>query len=193
MSRTFLVVKVNAAVSVQVSGADGQPLAGARVSVREIGATSAVAFRRWTYTNDQGRYALRVPAGQYKVTAAYRNMISPLPGIVFLSPGIEHLTANLQFRTKNAQISGAVMYDGLAHAAFIRAYSDNGARVFTQTDLNGDWTLNLSAGEVWHIQAVGEEGSHFLKSQWMCPLPGVGVNPSSYLLELLPSATLPRA
>ena len=192
VTANFLVAEVNAAVSGQVSGPDGQPLAGARVSVREIGATSAVAFRRWTYTNDQGRYALRVPAGQYKVTAAYRNMISPLPVFVSLSPG-EHLTANLQFRTKNAQISGAVMYDGLAHAAFIRAYSDNGARVFTQTDLNGDWTLNLSAGEVWHIQAVGEEGSHFLKSQRMRALPGVGVNPSSYLLELLPSATLPES
>jgi hypothetical protein len=186
----FLVAEVNAVLSGQVRAPDGQPLAGARVTVKEIGATSAVAFRRWTYTNDQGRYTLRVPAGVYKVTADFRNMISPLPVIARLSPG-EYLTVNLQFRARNAQVGGTVVYAGSPHPAFIRAYSDNGAQVFTQADLNGAWTLNVSTGEAWHIQAVGEEGSIFLKSRRLRVLPAAGVDPNPYVLELLPSATLP--
>ena len=190
VTANFLVAEVNAVIIGIVSAPNGQPLAGARVTVIEQGTSQAVAFRRWTYTNDAGHYSLRVPAGTYKVTADTLNAISPLPATVTLA-AFEKKTANLQFRPKDATVSGTVVYNGQAHGAFLRAYSASGAHVVGQADLNGAWTLKLSAGETWRIQAVSEEGSLFLKSERLKLIPPVGVDPTSYTLTLQPGETLP--
>lgn len=187
----FGVVQVNAVLSGTVTGVGGQPLSGALVTAVEKNSTSAAALRRWTYTNAQGRYMLRLPAGSYKVTADYRNLLSPLPAYVTLAPE-EKKTVDLQFRAKNATVSGTVIYEGAPHTAFLRAYSSRGGRVNAQTDLNGAWTLQLSAGETWRIQAVGEEGTQFLKSARLVVTPQPGVDPVSHPLTLLPSETLPE-
>jgi hypothetical protein len=190
VSADFLVAQVNAVISGLVTGPNGVALSGARVSVVEQATTSSVAFRRWTYTNDSGHYSLRVPAGKYKVTAEALNMIAPLPAYVTLLDS-EKKTVDLQFRSKNAHVSGTVSYTGAAHTAFMRAYSSSGAHVSGLADLNGAWTLNLAAGETWWIQAVSEEGSLFLKSERIHFIPPVGVDPNAHSLTLQASESMP--
>ena len=192
VTANFLVAEVNAVISGTVTAPNGQPLGGARVTVIEKGTSQAVAFRRWTYSNAAGHYSLWVPAGSYKVTSDYLNAISPLPASVTLA-ATEKKTVNLQFRPKNATVSGTVVYDGQPHPAFLRAYSASGAHVIGQADLNGAWTLHLSASETWRIQAVGEEGSLFLKSERIQIIPPVGIDPTSYPLILQASETLPAS
>jgi hypothetical protein len=124
--------------------------------------------------------------------ASYDNLISPLPQTVTLAAG-ETSVVNLEFRAKNATLNGTVVYNGAPHSAFIRAYSSNGAHVTGLTDLNGNWSIHLRAGETWHIQAVSEEGDLFLKSERIHVQVKPGVDPNSYQLTLLESDTLPKA
>ena len=188
----FLVAQVNAAIGGVVTGPGGAPMPGVRVSVRELGASAAAAFQRWTYTNASGAYLLRVPAGQYRVRADERNLIAPLPVDVTVAAG-ERGRADLQFRAKNATVSGTVVYAGSAHVAELRAFSSSGAHLAGRTDLAGSWSLDLRAGETWHIQAVAEEGTQFLKSERIHLQVHPGTDPNSYQLTLLASDTLPEA
>lgn len=188
----FVVAQVNAVVTGFVLNPDGTPAVGARVTVQEGATESAVAFRRWAYTNALGHYALRVPAGTYRVTADQVNRIAPIPVVVSVPAGTIQ-RVDMQFRAANASISGTVVYQGAAHAAFIRAYSSSGAHVAGETDLAGNWSLALRAGETWHIQAVSEDGSAFLKSERINLQVKAGADPNRYTLTLLASDTLPEA
>jgi hypothetical protein len=194
----FTVAQLDAWIAGKVTDAQGTPVAGARVSVREINASSGNGFDQWDLTNAQGNYRVRVPAGSYVVRASYRNLLAPLPKRVAVASGdIAH--ANLQFRAKNAVITGQVTYNGSAHTAFVRAYSDTGAHVAALAGPLGHYILGVDAGETWHVQAVSEETAFsgtvtvtiFLKSPRMAITPTLGVNHLD--LALQPSDTLPES
>ncbi len=194
----FTVAQLDAWVVGKVTDAQGTPVAGARVSVREINVSSGNGFDRWDLTNAQGNYRVHVPAGRYEVRASYRNLLAPLPQMVVVaSGGTAH--ANLQFRAKNAVISGQVTYNSSAHTAFIRAYSDTGAHVDTLAGPLGHYLLGVDAGETWHVQAVSEQDTvsgtvtvtTFLKSPRTAIMPTLGVNMLDLVMQA--SDTLPES
>ena len=192
----FTVAHLDAVIAGKVTDAQGIPVAGARVSVRETNVSSGAGFDGWDLTNAQGNYRVRVPAGSYLARASYRNLLAPLPAPVSVASG-ETAHAALQFWAKDAVISGQVTYNSSAHTALVRAYSDSGAHVETLAGPLGHYVLGVNAGEAWHVQAVSEEPTlsgtvtvtTFLQSPRAAVTPTVGVNTLD--LALQPSATLP--
>lgn len=187
----FLVAEVNAVIRGTVRDANGMPAAGVRVTVTERGMGGGAAFRRWTETNADGFYRIPVPAGRYRVTADFRNWISPVPVNLFAVAN-HAVTANLMFRQKDAIISGTVSYAGAPHAAFIRAFSNTGAHVVGLAGLDGAYEIGVNSGDIWHVQAVSEEGDLFLRSRRAEVRTVLGANPGIDL-ELLEVGRLPKA
>ncbi len=187
----FSVAPVNAVLSGRVLDPQGIPVPGAKVTVVEQGAAAGTAFRRWALTGPQGRFTIPVTAGTYKVSVDFRNWIAPVPQIVTVNANQNKDLGDLQFRARDAAISGQVSYNGAPHAAFIRAYSDSGGHVTGLAGDDGRYILSVNAADTWHVQAVSEDGSTFLKSEVLKVLTVKGANPGNDL-ALQASETLPE-
>jgi hypothetical protein len=195
----FTVAQLDAWIHGTVTDPQGVGVPGALVSLHELNIASGLGFNDWVLTDSHGDYAAQVPAGAYLVRASKRGMIAPLPRAVIVAGG-GNATADLRFRRTNAVISGQVTYLDLPHTAFIRAYSDSGAHVFTLAGPHGHYALGVNAGETWHVQAVSEESTisgtvtvtTFLKSPRVAVMPNVGLSNIADLV-LAPSDALPDA
>jgi protocatechuate 3,4-dioxygenase beta subunit len=190
VTANFTVAELDARIAGRVTDPFGTPIPGARVSVMEQNAPAGIAFHRWALTNQDGHYAIRIPAGTYTVRADFRNWVNPVPRLITVHANTTALV-NLQFRQRDAEINGQALYLGVPHAAFIRAYSDTGAHVFT-TSADGNYTLFVNSGDTWHVQAVGEDGSDFLRSPRIAVIPIPGVNPGNNL-DMVVVDKLPKA
>ena len=186
----FTVAAINAAIGGQVLDPQSTPVAGAKVNIVEDGVASGLAFRRWALTGPNGHFLVAVPAGTYKITVDYKNWVAPLPQVVPVA-SLQVKTVTLSFRTRDALVSGLVAYNGSPHTAFIRAYSDTGAHVIGLAGADGKYVISVNSGDVWHIQAVSEEGSTFLKSDRLSVTPAPGGNKNNDLV-LKASDTLPE-
>jgi hypothetical protein len=195
----FTVARLDAAIAGRVTDAQGQPLPGAKVGIRELSAPAGEALTRWTLAGPDGRYRVRVTAGTYVVRADFRNLVQPQPQTVTVASGAT-ARADLHFRLRNAVIAGQVTYEGTGHTAFVRARSDSGAHIATLAGPNGHYELHVNAGDTWHIQAVSEAISGtttatetvFLKSERLDMTPQPGPNTGNDLsLEI--SDSLPDA
>ena len=187
----FTVARIDAAIGGRVTDAQGNPVAGAKVSADERDAPAGERFSRWTISGPDGRYLLRVTAGTYLVRADFRSLIPPQPQVMTVASG-SMARADLQFRPKNALIVGQVTYNGAGHTAFVRAYSDSGAHAFTLAGPGGQYRLGVNAGDTWHVQAVSEDGTTFLQSVRTSVTTHTGVN-GGVDLVLQPGAPLPDA
>jgi hypothetical protein len=195
----FTVARIDASIAGRVTDAQGQPLRGAKVGVRELNAPAGEAFSRWTLSGPDGRFRMSVPAGSYVVRADFRNLIQPQPQTVTVASGAT-ARADLQFRPRNAVVAGQVTYAGAGHTAFVRARSDSGAHVATLAGPNGHYELHVNAGDTWHVQAVSEAISEtttatetlFLKSERLEVTPQPGLNAGNELV-LEVGDTLPDA
>jgi hypothetical protein len=181
----FTVVAVNSAIHGLVRDPQGLPVRGAKVGVWEQGVAAGMAFTRWVETDKDGKYAIPVPAGTYKVGADFLRWISPQPVLVTVAAGAS-VTQDLAFRAFDATISGTVTFaDGTnpaqPHAAMVRAHTSGGAHTWAMAGPDGTYTLRVNAGDAWHIQAVSEEGSSFLKSASILLTPKPGKNPNNDL------------
>ncbi len=119
---------------------------------------------RWAYTDKDGRYATRVPAETYRVSASYgrelrqrfaplQRLINPVPIILPVAEQGQ-ATADLRFRVSDATISGQVTYENTGHAALIRVRSADGVNLSTRAAADGTFEIHLLAGQSWTIEAV---------------------------------------
>lgn len=187
-------------VSGTVTAPDGAtPLPGVRVVVSEISDDSA-AVVRWTYTDRSGEYRVRVPAGNYRVSAAYGErlrrevfrdqLISPAPTTVEVDAQA-NVTVDLSFRRSDAIVRGAVTYGDDPHTALVRARSADGVSIHTAAGPDGNFVLRLKSGLSWTIQAVSSEESDFLRSDSLTITPEEGINNLAETLVLSVTATIP--
>src|SRR5262249_35247065 len=150
-------------------------------------------------TRRDGSYRIRVPAGTFKVQAAYRDLIAPTPRIVTVMSGGSVDDVNLQFCAKEALIAGRVTYKRGAHSRFRPAHSHSGRHAYTVAGLQGFYALHVNSGDTWHVQAVSEVISGtgtltetiFLKSARIAVTTQAGPPPSQLNLALEPSSRLP--
>lgn len=179
-------------------GGQSVPLPGVRVSARPAG-ESAGSPTRWGYTNLQGEFELRVPAGAYVLSAHDSPVRAPTNRLIEPAPRRVTVTAqqalggqNLTFRASDAVITGTVSYNGAPYAALVRARSADGATVHVRAGGDGAYRLPLLAGLAWTVEAVSSDESTFLRSAKATVTPAAGANPA-LPLALLAVEELPES
>ncbi len=191
----FTVVKLDATISGKVTDPSSIGVPFAKVIVSEQVTSPGTGFDRWVLADKIGNYSVTVPAGTYKVRADHFKWISPIPVITTVASGAT-ATVNLQFRDFTATITGKVTYAGTPHPAMVRAWTADGAHTWAMAvqNLAGDYVyaLRVNAGDAWHIQAVSEDGSDFLRSKVLAITPAPGLNKGNDL-DLLKVSSLPGA
>ncbi|MFH0952422.1 MAG: carboxypeptidase regulatory-like domain-containing protein [Patescibacteria group bacterium] len=174
-SKTFdiTLLKADSRISGTVTDSDGNPLPNAWVSAdTKIGGQKASYddyyynwYNRGKITDQNGNYSMQVPAGSYFVSASLppdMGMINPSAKKVTVNPD-NPATADLQFKVANGRITGQVTLDGELNTAFVWGYSDSGGYTEYYTD-DGNYSLNATKEDIWHVGAIYETSSTFYKS-----------------------------
>ncbi|MFH0853405.1 MAG: carboxypeptidase regulatory-like domain-containing protein [bacterium] len=152
---------------------DGTPMANAWISADTSFAgqsSNDTGFYDWwnnqgRITDNDGKFSIQVTAGSYFVTGS----LPPDQG--YINPEKQKVTVDadnsadliLQFRESDAQISGEVTLDGTANEATIWGWSEKGGYTETYTS-DGDYSLNATTNDNWHIGAYYETSSTFYQS-----------------------------
>ncbi len=118
-------------------------------------------------TSSDGSFRLEVPAGTYGLGSGAPSSlgyINPEFKRVDVAKDQEVTGVTLQYRESDAQISGSVLLNGEKSEGFVWAWSESGAHseTFTRT---GDFTLNVTSDDVWHIGADWDIEQKFYRSQ----------------------------
>lgn len=159
------VTKRDALLEGIVLAPDGSPLAGAVVVADGQGRLlEQVALR--THSDENGRFALRVPHGPYQVRAAYDhdNWLNPVAQTRAVQRDGRLPNISLQFRESDVTLSGSTsiengdLVDGRVH---IWAYTKEGAATKTIVALGDAYELGLLSNSRWHIGAVVETSDSF--------------------------------
>lgn len=190
--------RIRGTVTAPASGGAQAPVSGVRVSVRELGATSD-GVARWAYTDRQGRFELRAPAGSYQISAYHgarpggARLIAPLPQTVSVTAQAE-TTVSLAFRSSDAVALGSVTYGnpGAPRAALVRARAADGTTVSARAGANGAFRLPLLAGVEWTIVAVSSDEGSFLRSAPATITPTPGEN-TGLALTLVAESAMPQS
>lgn len=136
-----------------------------------MGAPKKADLRQGIHTGDltaaDGTFRLAVPAGTYGIGSGAPSAlgyINPVFRRIAVEKDREVTGIVLQYRQADAQISGAVYLAGSKSEGFVWAWSENGAHSEAHTR-TGDYSLNVTKGEVWHVGADFEGGQEFYQSQ----------------------------
>ncbi|MEM7119499.1 MAG: carboxypeptidase-like regulatory domain-containing protein [Chloroflexota bacterium] len=159
------VTKRDGLLEGMVLAPDGSPLAGAAVVAEGQGRLLEQVTLR-THTDDNGRFALHVPHGPYRVRAAYDNDAWLNPVVQTRAVAKDGRLANitLQFRESDVTLSGLTtlesddVVDGRVH---IWAYNKDGAATKTVVALGEEYELGLLSNSRWHIGAALETADSF--------------------------------
>ncbi len=182
----FTLQKLDSTISGRVLDPDGNPLPNAWISIdtefgsqrssSQIADVYGGAFNRGNLTDGDGRFSIAVPQGDYFVSASLPTSfgyINPPVQTATVTPA-EPAALTFAFRRSDSTISGSVtlshttslsLFRAQNHQrspAYVSAWSDGGfAEQYTNT---GDYTLNVTKGDTWHVRAVYETTATFYAS-----------------------------
>ncbi|MBI3956537.1 MAG: carboxypeptidase regulatory-like domain-containing protein [Candidatus Kerfeldbacteria bacterium] len=217
-TRTFdlTLQKLDSTISGKVYDPDGNPLPNAWISVdTEFGGQKSSSdiydhyggfFNRGNVTNANGEFSIDVPRGEYFVTVTMPSSfgyINPSVQKILVAP-TSPATLEFRFRKSDATISGTTtigdttslrLFRALTRQnspAYVSAWSEEGgfADIYTNT---GDYTLNVTKGDAWHVSAVYETTSNFYHSDEYIITVGESGVATQDLPMSLSSITLPAA
>jgi len=119
-------------------------------------------------TNASGVYSLSVSGGTYELRAGIppwdtRNLLNPDPVDVTVASGATSTGNNLQFKLSDATITGNVTIDGSNQKSYVRAWSAAGKGTGAEAT-NGTYTLNVTQGDTWYVEAVAESSDTLYQS-----------------------------
>lgn len=170
------VLKGTNTISGTITDSDGNAVKSAvvnvdnRPSLENSGTASADNIVNATaMTDGSGAYTVKVPNGTYMVTVGLTpditsTEIAPDGKSVTVSGG-STATANLKFEKSDATIKGKVMTNGKADGGGTAiAYSDDGGKASAEIGADGSYTLNVTSGENWHVEAVDLSGKKLMES-----------------------------
>lgn len=200
ITKHLVAKQADATVTGTITDPDGSALSGAWVSVDTRSNTTAGSFDRegMFFTGDMsgsdGSYSINVPSGQTYYVEAHLP-----PGYSYINPkrkavtpgASATVTANLQFTQSDATISGTVTQSGTGKSAFVTGWSENGGYSSASSNSSGSYSLSVTAGDTWHIRAIWESGTSFVRSTEQVVIPGSGAN--SLDLALTQSGTMPQS
>lgn len=182
VTQDLTLCAIDAHLEVTVLDPSGNPLPGAFVDAstssgrREAASTPGMMGpgpmmgpgMMGQMTGSSGTASVGVPAGSgttFYVSASLppgMNYINPSKQAVSIASG-ETKNITLHFRQSDATISGNTTIDGNAVPAFVTGWSESGG--FTESlSYNGVYTLNVTKGDNWHINAKTKLGRDFYKS-----------------------------
>ena len=175
-TKDLTILKADSTISGTVLDPDGNPVKGAWISAdTELGGRQSAdnsagyswgpMFQQGASTDNNGRFTIKVPAGEYFVSASLppdAGYMNPKAQKVIVD-SVNSASVSLQFRKANASVSGNVTLNGAANAAYVWGWSEEGgtSEVYTTS---GAYQLNVTKGEVWHIGAIYETSSTFYRS-----------------------------
>lgn len=195
VNKDLTILKADSTISGTVLDADGNPLKGAWVQAdTELGGRAASEtygyywgpmFQQGASTDNNGKFTIKVPAGEYFVSAS----LPPDQG--YMNPKAEKIivdgknpaVVDLRFRKADASISGNVTLNGTASSAYVWAWSEVGgtSEVYTTT---GAYQLNVTKNEIWHIGAIYETSSTFYRSpEYTVSMSDAGTAAQNLILE----------
>lgn len=173
ISRDIVLVALDSVIQGQALTEDGEPVAGAYISVdlinmKEIEEVefSEDLFVGWDETDSDGSFRVDVPAGTYYLHSYIdpgRGLISPDEAEVSVESD-QTLDVTLVFEVPDLTISGTVFWDGEPFPAFVWAWAEEGGMAMDEAGDDGEFELQVGENDIWHVQAGYYTGDEFLKS-----------------------------
>ncbi|MBI2864826.1 MAG: carboxypeptidase regulatory-like domain-containing protein [Chloroflexi bacterium] len=165
----FTVTSASSKIWGVVSKPNGDPVGGAWVGAMQRDASGNPRPPYGGETNPSGVYTITVPNGTYEVNTFMppdAGYLPPAPVTATVSSGTPVVRRDLQFRQPGASIYGTVTLSGTAVSdGLVRAFSDGGARAYTEIRSDGTYSMPVTGDDTWHIQAVREYSSTLYQSQ----------------------------
>lgn len=167
--KDFTLIKADATLKVNVKDPDGNALSNVFVFADSNLAKDATFGKGGLHTGDlvgaSGTISLKVAAGKWGVGSG-----AP-PSLGYINPEVQEVNIasgetkeiTLQYKKSDAAIAGAITLDGAKTQAFVWAWSEKGAYSETMS-FSGDYTLNVTKDDIWHVGADFETGGKFYRS-----------------------------
>ncbi len=181
ITKNIVVRKADATISGQVLDGDGQPMEDVFVFADNRGMNTerkqaefmGPMFMHDNLTDSNGEFTIEIPHGTYKVGASLPpesrpDLINPRRVEVEVGSNETVSGIELAFLNADAEIFGKVELDGEKEAnAFIWAWSDEGGHTQTESDENGDYVLNVTENDTWHLGVNNDvdESEDYVKSE----------------------------
>lgn len=164
--------KIDATINGKVTKSDGTAMEYIPVSVNTRSSQKDVSSRDGYYmfansgwTDSDGNYSVRIPNGTYYVKATIPywqqtslKLIAPQEVKTTVEKD-QTATINLSFRVADATIIGQVTYNGGGINAYVWAWSENAGASQATADSNGNFTLDVTKNDIWHIGATRDAGT----------------------------------
>lgn len=171
----FVLVSADATIAGVILDPNGNPLMHAWAWAHSEGEEEGSHVNGGAESMEpDGSFSISVPSGrEYDVGAhAPESWGYIQPDIQQVTPQSEQtVTVTLQFKQSDASITGTVYYvedDGnvACSGAWVDAWSDDGQHTGTPANPEGGYTLNVSSGTTWHVEAVyhADGGSTFYET-----------------------------
>lgn len=170
--------QADSTVTIKTVDPSGKPLASAYVLIdTSFGTVKTVSyasygswFNRDKLSDQNGQAVLNVPAGTYFVWATLppdQGFMNPEREVVTTSSSVP-ATVTLTFRTADAVITGTVSKeDGTKYTgeALVWGWSDEGGYSETTASTDGNYELNCTKDETWHVGAADQSGTTGYRSE----------------------------
>ena len=187
VTKDFFLLKADATVTGQVLDPSGSPLGNVFVfldseavedgdvlgasTVRSGGVGGPGEAKTGIHTGDltrsDGTFTLSIPAGTYGIGSgapASLGYINPDIQTVTVAKNATAAGIVLQYKVSDAKISGTITLNGAKTSAFVWAWSEDGGHSENMS-FSGDYTLNVTQGDTWHLGADYESGGSYYRSQ----------------------------
>lgn len=177
-TRDFQVKKLDATISGTVKNPDGTAMTSSYGTIwvfADFGSQDMIDQFNGPggpglgiFTNPDGTYELKVPAGTYKIGAGIppwdtRDLLNPEPLTVTVAANATSSGNHLQFKASDATITGTITLNGSAQAGFVRAWSDSGKGSGTES-ADGIFTIKAIQGDTWHLVAAAKTNNSYYES-----------------------------
>jgi len=180
ITKNITVRTANATISGQVTDNSGSPMSDVFVFAdnrtagydRQGAEFMGPMFMGDNMTDANGNFSVNVPAGTYNVGASLpRDIRSELinPERVQVTVAANGTaTANLAFKSADIEVAGTVNLDGSPQEdAYVWAWSEEGGYTEAQADDSGNYILNVTADDNWHIGTNSDvvDSTNYVRSE----------------------------
>ncbi len=191
ITKDITIRRADATISGTVLDGDGNPMPDVFVFAdnrtqdqdRKEAEFHGPMFMNDNVTDANGQFSINIPNGTYFVGAAlprdkHPELINPNRLELTLASNETKSGITLAFIKADSTISGKVSLTGTAEEAFVWAWSEGGGYNETETDEDGNYTLNVTKNDTWHIGVNSDvtDTTDYIKSSEVIVKTGTNAN-----------------